>query len=95
MASTRADELESVKNDPVNSTIRLAIARWPQVAPRGAVTDFCEEHGISRKTFYQIRKRAQTEGQAAALEPRSRRPKIAPTATSEPIKDQAVAMCAV
>lgn len=65
MASTRADELESVKNDPVNSTIRLAIARWPQDAPRGAVTAFCEEHGISRKTFYQIRKRAQTEGKDA------------------------------
>ncbi|MGP5599615.1 IS481-like element ISAar28 family transposase [Glutamicibacter arilaitensis] len=81
-----------MKNDPVNSTIRLAIARWPKDAPRGAVTAFCTEHEISRKTFYQIRKRAQTEGQAAALEPRSRRPKKAPTATNEAVKDQAVAM---
>ena len=81
-----------MKNDPVDPTIRLAIARWPEDSPRGAVTAFCTEHHISRKTFYQIRKRALTEGQAAALEPRSRRPKTSPNATSETLKDQAVAM---
>lgn len=53
---------------------------------------FCTEHKISRKTFYQILKRARTEGQAAALEPRSRRPKTSPNATAEALKDQAVAM---
>jgi putative transposase len=61
------------KNDPVDARVRLAIARWPDDAPRGAVTTFCVEHDISRKTFYAIRARAQAEGQAAALEPRSRR----------------------
>lgn len=81
-----------MKNDPVDPTIRLAIARWPDDAPRGAVTAFCTEHEISRKTFYQILKRARTEGQASALEPRSRRPKTSPNATSEALKDQAVAM---
>lgn len=81
-----------MKNDPVDPTIRLAIARWPDDAPRGAVTAFCTEHDISRKTFYQILKRARTEGQAAALEPRSRRPKTSPNTTSETLKDQAVAM---
>jgi len=81
-----------VKNDPVDPTIRLAIARWPDDAPRGAVTAFCTEHEISRKTFYQILKRARTEGQTAALEPRSRRPKTSPNTTSETLKDQAVAM---
>ena len=88
----RAGELVFVKNDPVDPTIRLAIARWPDDAPRGAVSAFCTEHEISRKTFYQIPKRARTEGQAAALEPRSRRPKTSPNATTEALKDQAVAM---
>lgn len=81
-----------MKNDPVDPTIRLAIARWPDDAPRGTVTAFCTEHDISRKTFYQILKRARTEGQTVALEPRSRRPKTSPNATIETLKDQAVAM---
>ena len=38
--------------------VRLAIARWPDDAPRGAVTTFCAEQGISRKTFYVLRRRA-------------------------------------
>jgi hypothetical protein len=78
------------KNDPVDARVRLAIARWPDDAPRGAVTTFCVEHDISRKTFYAIRARAQAEGQAAALEPRSRRPKSSPTRISEEIKAQAL-----
>ena len=39
----------------------------------GAVTTFCAEQGISRETFYAIKRRAAEEGQAAALEPRTRR----------------------
>lgn len=66
------------KNAPVDPRVRLAIARWPDDAPRGSVTTFCAEHGITRKTFYAIRARAVEEGQAAALEPRSRRPKSSP-----------------
>ena len=81
-----------MKNDPVDPRIRLAIARWPDEAPRGAASAFCTEHGISRKTFYKILKRARTEGQTAALQPHSRRPKTTPNATSESLKDQAVAM---
>ena len=78
------------KNEPVNARIRLAIAQWPDGAPRGAVTTFCAEHGITRKTFYAIRARARDEGQAAALEPRSRRPKTSPTKLPEELKDEAV-----
>jgi len=78
------------KNDPVDSRVRLAIAQWPDDAPRGAVTTFCVEHDISRKTFYAIRTRAKTEGQAAALEPRSRRPTSSPTRISEETKTQAL-----
>lgn len=79
-------------NDPVNSTIRLAIAQWPDDPPRGAVTVFCQEHGITRNTFYKILKRARTNGIDSALEPLSRRPRISPNATNETVKDQAVAV---
>src|SRR3954447_25158978 len=76
--------------EPVDPRIRLAIAQWPPEAPRGAVTTFCAEHEISRKTFYAIRKRALEEGQAAALEPRSRRPKNSPSTITDDVKKQAV-----
>ena len=77
-------------NKLVDARVRLAIAQWPEKAPRGAVTTFCVEHGITRKTFYVIRGRARDEGQAAALEPRSRRPKTSPSKLSEERKDEAV-----
>jgi transposase InsO family protein len=54
------------------------------------VTTFCEEHQISRKTFYAIRARTRTDGAAAALEPRSRRPKTSPTRLTEEVKHQAL-----
>ena len=40
---------------------------------------FCAECGISRNTFYKLRRRAVDEGEAAVLEPRSRRPASSPT----------------
>ena len=76
--------------EPVDPRVRLAIAQWPPDAPRGSVTSFCAEHGVSRKTFYEIRKRALEEGQAAALEPRSRRPRASPTRLSDDVKQQAI-----
>ena len=76
--------------EPVDPRVRLAIARWPDDAPRGSVTTFCLEHGVSRKTFYAIRKRALLEGQAAALEPRSRRPAVSPNRITDDVKAQAV-----
>jgi putative transposase len=54
------------------------------------VTTFCAEHGISRETFYAIRKRALAEGQAAALEPRTRRPRSSPNRTEDVVKAQAI-----
>ncbi len=54
------------------------------------MTTFCDEHGISRKTFYALRARAKREGQAAVLEPRSRRPHHSPAKLDEAIKQQAV-----
>jgi putative transposase len=76
--------------EPVDPRVRLAIVQWLPDAPRGAVTTFCAEHGISRETFYAIRKRAATDGPAAALEPRSRRPKATPSKLTDEIAAQAV-----
>lgn len=78
------------KNEPVDARVRLAISQWPEDAPRGAVTTFCAEHQITRKTFYAILARARTEGQVAALEPRSRRPHTSPARIGEDAKEQAV-----
>jgi putative transposase len=77
-------------NEPIDPRVRLAIAQWPEDAPRGAVTTFCAEHDISRKTFYDLRKRARVDGPAAVLEPRSRRPRSSPSKVSEEVKARAV-----
>jgi transposase InsO family protein len=78
------------KNEFVDPRVRLAITQWPSDAPRGAVTTFCAEHGISRKTFYEIRRRSLTDGPAAALEPRSRRPKSSPSKLADEVRQQAI-----
>jgi putative transposase len=79
-------------NESIDPRVRLAISQWPEDAPRGAVSTFCAEHGISRKSFYELRKRARTEGPAAVLEPRSRRPRSSPSTLTEQVKEQAVAV---
>ena len=79
-------------NEPIDPLVRLAISQWPDGAPRGAVSTFCAEYGISRKSFYELRKRAKTDGPAAVLEPRTRRPKSSPSKLSDEVKKQAVAV---
>lgn len=79
-------------NEPIDPRVRLAISQWPDDAPRGAVSTFCAEHDISRKSFYELRKRAKTEGPAAVLEPRTRRPKSSPSTLSDDVKARAVAV---
>lgn len=54
------------------------------------MTTFCAEHGISRKTFYAIRSRVVTDGPAAVLEPRSRRPKSSPSKITDDAREQAL-----
>ena len=76
--------------EPIDPRVRLAIAQWPDDAPRGAVSTFCAEHGISRKSFYVLRQRVTADGPAAVLEPRSRRPQSSPSRLSEEVKDQAL-----
>ena len=79
-------------NEPIDPRVRLAICQWPDNAPRGAVSTFCAEHGISRKSFYTLRKRVETEGQAAVLEPKFRRPKSSPSRLSDEVKAAAVSV---
>ena len=76
--------------EPIDPRVRLAISQWPDDAPRGAVSTFCAEHGISRKSFYVLRNRALTDGPAAVLEPRTRRPVLSPTRLSDEVKKQAL-----
>lgn len=77
-------------NEPIDPRVRLAISQWPDDAPRGAVSTFCTEHGITRKSFYELRQRVLTEGPASVLEPKSRRPRSSPSKLTEEVKVQAV-----
>ena len=77
-------------SEPVDPRVRLAIVQWPPDAPRGSVSTFCLGHGISRESFYAIRKRAAMDGPASALEPRTRRPKASPTKLADDVTRQAV-----
>jgi putative transposase len=54
------------------------------------VSTFCAEHGISRKSFYELRKRARVDGPAAVLEPRSRRLRSSQSKLTDEVKAQAV-----
>ncbi|MDN6704591.1 hypothetical protein [Corynebacterium glyciniphilum] len=54
--------------------------------PPGAVTTFCTEYNLSRKTFYKLRKIVATDGPAAVLEPKSRRPHTSPTMITDAVK---------
>jgi len=83
---------KSGNSNVINPKVRLAISQWPDDAPRGAVTTFCLEHDISRKSFYELRKRADLEGRAAILEPKSRRPKSSPTMIGEEVKAAAISV---
>lgn len=79
-----------VVSGPIDPRVRLAISQWPDDAPRRAVSTFCPEHGISRKSFYELRKRALVDGPAAVLEPRTRRPRSSPSKLTDELKAQAV-----
>ncbi len=52
------------------------IATWPQDAPRGAVSQFCREHEVSRSRFYEIRTAARRHGvlPAVVVPPPTQRP---------------------
>ncbi|MGQ0848929.1 MAG: helix-turn-helix domain-containing protein [Actinomycetota bacterium] len=50
------------------------------------VTEFCNQHGVSTWTFYQLRKRYAAEGEAG-LAPRSRAPKRVANRTPDWVED--------
>ena len=79
-------------NPRVDPRVRLAIAPWPDDAPRGAVSALCAEQGIWRKTFYERRARARSEGPAAAFEPHSTRPASSPTRIGQEMVLRALAV---
>lgn len=75
--------LHVVADRLVSMDVRLAVAAVDQFQRAGVrlpVTAFCAEHKISRKTFYEVRKRYRAEG-LEGLVPRSRRPRSSPLAT--------------
>jgi transposase InsO family protein len=65
--------------------VMLAAAELPGVA----VSDLCRELGISRQTFYRLRRRVDAEG-PAGLEPRSRRPRRSPGLIPPEVEDEIV-----
>ena len=67
--------------------IRHAVATWPENAPRGAVTAFCREHGVSRAWFYQVRSKADAEGSLQALVKKPTVPGSSPALTAPAMVD--------
>ena len=55
------------------------------------VADTCRRYGVSRQSFYDYRRRLNTEG-ASALQPRSRRPHTSPRQTDPVVEARIVAM---
>lgn len=74
----------------IGMDVRLQVATWPQDAPRGAVSTFCTQHGVSRSWFYDLRTRAEQDGSLAAAIPQSRAPKHSPQRISDLVAALAV-----
>lgn len=85
--------LHVVADRVVSMDVRLAIAACVQAESGGlgvSVSAFCAEHELSRKTFYELRRRYLAEG-LEGLVPRSRRPRSSPTQTSAAVVELIVA----
>ena len=72
--------------------IRLLVATWPDDAPRGAISAFCRKHNVSRSWFHKVRANARANGQWAAMDLGSTKPKSHPRATPAGIAELAVAI---
>jgi transposase-like protein len=55
------------------------------------VSAFCREHGVSRQTFYEWRRRYLADG-LEGLEPRSRAPRTSPRRVGADVEDAVVAL---
>jgi transposase InsO family protein len=75
--------LHVVADRVVSMDVRLAIAALAQVESAGlrvSISAFCAEHQLTRKTYYDLRRRYREEGLEGLL-PRSRRPLSSPNQT--------------
>lgn len=71
--------------------IRHLVATWPDDAERGAVTQFCERHKVSRAWFYKIRAAAAAGGTIKALETASTKPATSPVKVDASLAQLALA----
>jgi transposase-like protein len=69
----------------VGVDVKLALAVSAPL-PRGSVSRVCRELGISRDTYYEAKRRFESEGPTGLL-PRSRRPHRSPNRTSVEVED--------
>ena len=84
--------LHVVADGVVSMDVRLAIAALVQAESAGlrvSVSAFCAEHGLTRKTYYDLRRRYRKEG-LEGLVPRSRRPLSSPNQTPAAMVDLVV-----
>jgi putative transposase len=71
--------------------IRHLVATWPDDAGRGAVTQFCRRHKVSRAWFYKVRAAAAAAGPIKALETVSTRPVTSPAKVDSSLAELALA----
>lgn len=69
---------------------RLTAVIAASIDPQISVSAVCVDLGISRDTYYRLRRRFAADGIECLL-PRSRRPKTSPAATPQPMVEQIVA----
>src|SRR3954464_7289948 len=70
--------------------VRAVVVAWPEDAPRGAVTRFCREVGISRSRFYEIKALARRAGAEEAMVQRQRSVARSPLAIPIEVEELAV-----
>jgi putative transposase len=70
--------------------VRVLVATWPEDAPRGAVSAFCAEHGVSRAWFYKVRVLAGQQGALAATQRSRPVPKVSPNKVPPEVEELAV-----
>ena len=71
---------------PMDVRLRIAVA-----SDALNVAAFCREHGVSRQTFYEWRRRYLADG-LDGLEPRSRAPRTSPKRIGADVEDAVVAL---
>jgi putative transposase len=70
--------------------VRMLVATWPEGMPRGAVTRFCEEYGVSRAWFYKVRALARDNGAVQATQRTRPVPRVSPTKIPAEVEELAV-----